>query len=65
MFDSDNQTYYIEVQRNETLIKERAAAWQKMQDSAPPLAKNVIFLYVDAISRESAHMLLPKIVSWF
>lgn len=65
MFDSLNQTYYIDVQKNESLIKERTAAWQRAQDSDPPLANNVIFMYVDAISRESAHILLPKIVNWF
>lgn len=49
---------------NETLIRERAELWQKAQESAP-LAKNVLFFYVDAISRQSAHLILPKITKWF
>ena len=28
IFDSENQKYYIEIQRNETLIDERSKIWE-------------------------------------
>jgi hypothetical protein len=66
VFDSENQKYFIEVQKNETIIKERAELWQKAQLSdSPPLAKNVLFLYIDSVSRQSTHLKLPKLVTWF
>lgn len=66
VFDSENQKYYIEIQKNETIIKERGELWQKAQKSdSPPLAKNVLFLYIDAVSRQSTHLKLPKLVTWF
>ena len=67
-FDNDKKMpeYIIDVKRNETLVEERkkmAKEWEKVH--GPPLAKNVIVFYSDAISRRYFKKKLPNIANWF
>jgi len=49
----------INIKRNETLVKER----EKIQSD--PLVKNVLVIYIDALSRVNALRQLKKTMNWF
>lgn len=52
----------MQLLRNETLAKERKEIARK---STTPLAKNVIVIYIDALSRAHAHRKINKTLKWF
>jgi hypothetical protein len=47
------------VQEKEELYKGYSAS------SSPPLAKNVLLIFLDSVSRFETHIKLPKFVAWF
>ncbi|KAL4482506.1 hypothetical protein ABPG72_001482 [Tetrahymena utriculariae] len=63
VFDRKEQKYHIDVQFNKTLSEER----KKIANENPskPLSKNILIIFIDAISRQSMHLKLPKTVEWF
>lgn len=66
IFDTVDQRYYIDVLHNKTLEKENHQAWKNNSASAsPPLAKNILIIFIDSVSRFQTHLKLPKYSNWF
>jgi hypothetical protein len=51
------------VLKNDSLAKERAKLFQTKKNKS--LAKNMLLIFVDAVSRSSMHLKLPRTVDWF
>lgn len=51
----------IDVKRNETLAKER----KEIAKNSKSLFKNVLVIYIDALSRPAAFRKIPKTMAWF
>lgn len=51
----------IDVKRNETLANER----KEIAKNSKSLFKNVLVIYIDALSRPAAYRKIPKTMAWF
>ncbi|KAL4463269.1 hypothetical protein ABPG74_007270 [Tetrahymena malaccensis] len=63
VFDRNEQKYHIDVQFNQTLSEQRKKI--ASDSSSKPLSKNILLIFIDAVSRQSMHLKLPKTVEWF
>ena len=57
--DIDHPSFIIQVKRDEQVVQER----RKIDSS--PLSKNVLMIFIDALSRPNAFRKLPKTMAWF
>ncbi|KAL4482507.1 hypothetical protein ABPG72_001483 [Tetrahymena utriculariae] len=63
IFDRQEQKYLINVQFNKTLSEERKKIAKQLKEK--PITKNVLLIFIDAVSRQSMHLKLPQTVKWF
>jgi hypothetical protein len=46
-------------------VSEREERWKRYQEStSPPLTKNVLVIFVDAVSRYEMRLKLPQLYQW-
>ncbi|EAR88930.2 sulfatase (macronuclear) [Tetrahymena thermophila SB210] len=63
IFDRQEQKYLINVQFNKTLSNERKKIAEELNEK--PMTKNILLIFIDAVSRQSMHLKMPKTVKWF
>ncbi|KAL4463270.1 hypothetical protein ABPG74_007271 [Tetrahymena malaccensis] len=63
IFDRKEQKYLINIQFNDTLSKERKKITEQLKEK--PITKNVLLIFIDAVSRQSMHLKMPETVKWF
>jgi len=54
----------IDLKVNQTLISERAKLWEQKNNKDRVLSKNILYLFIDSLSRTNFRRKLPKLYSW-